>query len=189
MAAPIISNLVASDITEISMTITWDTDQAADSLVAWSLESDPTPLGSVFDATKVFSHLIPITGLDMSTQYVFTVTSKTRPGNGFTTTTTIQAGTLIPAIVSALILPTYPGTGGIFTFSRVDVFDNAISDSISQTYNSDDLSLANTDSPSGQAGTLAGGVVITEGGTDVTMRTNGSDGPITINNAGARFMR
>jgi len=81
-----------------------------------------------------------------------------------------------------------PGTNlnGSFTYARVDT--DTSSDSISETYDSDNISLANVDSPSTQVGTVSGGVT-DQGGTDITMEQNTTTDPITINNAGSRFMR
>jgi hypothetical protein len=77
---------------------------------------------------------------------------------------------------------------GVFTFARVDETDINTGDSISQTYESDDRSLANVESPTTLVGTQSGGVKDNTG-TDVTLQQDILVEPITIPNAGSRFMR
>jgi len=72
--APIIFNVQAVNLTNVSADITWATDQAADSLVEFG--TDPAILGSsVSDAALDFSHALPLSGLTPNTMYFFNVTS------------------------------------------------------------------------------------------------------------------
>ncbi|GAI57175.1 unnamed protein product, partial [marine sediment metagenome] len=62
---PVIENVATSDITSDSATITWDTDEASDSVVNYG---ENTALGSSeSDAAMVTSHSITLTNLSEST--------------------------------------------------------------------------------------------------------------------------
>jgi peptidoglycan/xylan/chitin deacetylase (PgdA/CDA1 family) len=76
---PVISNVASSDITSSSATITWDTDEASNSVVNYGTT---TALGSTaLDNTKVTSHTITLTGLSASTTYYYEVQSTDSSGN------------------------------------------------------------------------------------------------------------
>lgn len=70
--APVISG-VTTDVTDTSATITWTTDEPADSRVDYGLDAGYGPF--VFDASLVTSHSITLTGLSPSTEYHYKVTS------------------------------------------------------------------------------------------------------------------
>lgn len=79
LTPPNISNVIVSDITSSSATITWTTDELSDSIVnytadnvTWSTESDPT---------LTTSHSITLTGLTPETTYYFKVQSTDEAGN------------------------------------------------------------------------------------------------------------
>ncbi len=67
-APPVISNLRIVDITETSANISWQTDELADSKIDYGLTTS-YELGSVSDATRVLSHLIPLANLLPNTLY------------------------------------------------------------------------------------------------------------------------
>jgi len=77
---PVISNPLATGITTTSATITWATDELADSQVGYGLTSS---LGqtSALDATRVTSHSVTINGLSAGTQYHFKAFSRDASGN------------------------------------------------------------------------------------------------------------
>ena len=90
--APVISSVAASDITGNSATITWTTDESADSRVDYGL--DTSYGSSVTDATLVTSHSITLTGLDPETIYHYQVTSADGSGNtAFSADFTFTTGT------------------------------------------------------------------------------------------------
>jgi hypothetical protein len=73
MLAPTISGVSASNITDTTVTITWTTDQQADSAVNYG---NSTALGSaVSSGNLTTSHVVDLTGLTPSTQYYYEVIS------------------------------------------------------------------------------------------------------------------
>lgn len=77
---PAISNVTAGSITETQATITWDTDELADSQVEYGTT---TAYGSVtaLNASLVLSHSQELTDLSASTLYHYRVKSKDASGN------------------------------------------------------------------------------------------------------------
>ena len=77
---PVISNVAAGSITSSGATITWTTDEAADSQVDYGLT---TAYGSstTLDTTLVTSHSQALTGLTASTLYHYRVKSRDAAGN------------------------------------------------------------------------------------------------------------
>jgi hypothetical protein len=82
---PVISNVQATNITAGGATITWTTNEAANSRVTYGLT---TPPGTNRDdlANYVTSHSVTLTGLTQCTKYYFSVTSADAPGNSATDT-------------------------------------------------------------------------------------------------------
>jgi hypothetical protein len=79
ISGPFIFNVAVSNITGSSATITWDTDENADSKVDYGLTS---AYGStVTDNSLVTSHSITLTGLSSGTTYHFRVRSADLAGN------------------------------------------------------------------------------------------------------------
>jgi len=73
MLAPTISGVTASNITDTTATITWTTDQQADSSVNYG---NSTALGSTASSGNLTtSHVVDLTGLAPSTQYYYEVSS------------------------------------------------------------------------------------------------------------------
>lgn len=86
---PVISNIHAINITQTSVTITWDTDIVATSRVIYDTTSHPDLTGLTAPnfgyaistpesdtATKVTAHSVTITGLSPATKYYFRVVSQ-----------------------------------------------------------------------------------------------------------------
>ncbi|MDY6966747.1 MAG: Ig-like domain-containing protein [Halobacteriota archaeon] len=93
---PIITNVTATDITSNSATITWDTDEASDSLVKYGTESG-NYMQQKYNLINVTSHSVDLTGLMPGTTYYFVVNSTDLSENSneseeynFTTEQTIQ---------------------------------------------------------------------------------------------------
>jgi hypothetical protein len=94
---PVISNVVATSVSNTSETITWTTDQSASSQVNYGLTTTYT-LSSTLDPTLVTSHSVTLTGLTPGTAYDFDVmsanalsVSSTSTNSSFTTTGTAPA--------------------------------------------------------------------------------------------------
>lgn len=84
-AAPVIANIVESNITASSARISWTTDIAADSAVLYGLT---TALGStISDPALTASHGLNLTGLTKNTNYFYAVRSS---ANGQTTTSSTR---------------------------------------------------------------------------------------------------
>ncbi len=93
---PIISNIQTTNITEISATITWTTNESSDSQVSYGLTSsydNTTPLNS----SLVVSHSVSLSNLTGGTTYHYKVISTDNSGNKtesadttFTTTYSVQ---------------------------------------------------------------------------------------------------
>jgi len=76
---PVIENVASSDITQDSATITWDTDEASDSVVNYGTTTPPGSTES--DAAMVTSHSITLTNLSASTTYYYEVKSTDASSN------------------------------------------------------------------------------------------------------------
>ncbi|MCH8294679.1 fibronectin type III domain-containing protein [Candidatus Poribacteria bacterium] len=111
---PTLTNIQATDLTDTTVTITWTTDEAADSQVEYGLNTtygNLTPL----DAELVSSHSVPINELTANTMYHYRVLSKDAAGNlatsdNFTFTTT----TNIPRTVTLQVIDGYDQKNGVF---------------------------------------------------------------------------
>jgi uncharacterized repeat protein (TIGR01451 family) len=75
---PVISNVQAGGITGAEAVVTWDTDEPADSWVAYG---ELTPGATLFNDALTTSHGITLEGLDECTVYVFSVASMDGVGN------------------------------------------------------------------------------------------------------------
>jgi len=76
---PIISNVITTNITSISATVTWTTNEPSNSVVNYG---KTTLLGStISDAAMVTSHSVNLTGLEKNTVYYYEVQSTDASGN------------------------------------------------------------------------------------------------------------
>lgn len=78
-AFPIITNVAASLVTGNSARVTWDTDEAATSVVRYGLT--PPPGSTTALAAKVVGHTVDLTGLVPCSSYVYAVESTDAVGN------------------------------------------------------------------------------------------------------------
>lgn len=79
-SSPVITSVAASSITTGSATITWNTDEASQSLVKYGTSS-VSYTSSINDTSNVTSHSIQLTGLSSSTTYYFVVNSTDQSSN------------------------------------------------------------------------------------------------------------
>jgi hypothetical protein len=82
-AAPAINDIVVSDITATTVTITWTTDEASvgNHVSYYRFDSDEVQLGFAVTASNGTSHTSTITHLSPSTAYAFFLTSEDAAGN------------------------------------------------------------------------------------------------------------
>lgn len=78
--APIISDIVATNLTESSVTISWTTNELANSMVDYGI-TDAYGKGTVVDNIATTTHRISLTGLNSSTLYNFRVRAKDSANN------------------------------------------------------------------------------------------------------------
>jgi hypothetical protein len=78
---PVISNVVASNVTSSSADITWNTDEASDSQVEYATSPCPCGNDTPLDTTMVTSHSRTITGLSPNTTYHYRAKSRDAAGN------------------------------------------------------------------------------------------------------------
>jgi len=110
---PVISAIASGSLTQTTATITWTTDEAADSQVDYGTT---TSYGSstTLNTSKVTSHSVNLSGLTASTTYHYRVKSKDAAGNLTTstdrnfTTTAVVADTTKPTV--SLTAPTNGAT-------------------------------------------------------------------------------
>jgi len=81
--APIISNVVVSNITDTSAKVSWQTNEAADSLIDYGLT--PAYGASASSTDRVTVHSFDLTGLTIGTLYHFKIFSKDATGNSAST--------------------------------------------------------------------------------------------------------
>lgn len=106
VTAPVISNLVATP-TDTSVTITWDTDEVASSLVDYGTTgSYGSSTSETNTSPRVTSHSVTITGLTASTGYHYRVVSTDAATNTVTGTdhtfTTDATPDLVAPVISAI---------------------------------------------------------------------------------------
>ena len=122
---PVITNVTNSTPAFNSVTITWDTDKASDSLVKYGIESS-NYIWNVSNATYVTSHIINLTGLSANTMYYYVVNSTDPGGNSnesdeynFTT----PSDTISPVVNSVTLSATAPNMSELILVT-VNATDN-----------------------------------------------------------------
>ncbi|HNT18755.1 MAG TPA: proprotein convertase P-domain-containing protein, partial [Acidobacteriota bacterium] len=105
-SAPVISNVLATNVTGNSATITWDTNENANSRVT---HGTSTPPGTNTDnlTSYVTSHSVLVTGLSQCTSYYFSVTSADPAGNSATAN---NGGAYYTFTTGMNVNPTYAST-------------------------------------------------------------------------------
>lgn len=83
ITAPIISEIMAQDITDSSARITWTTNEPANSSISYGT-TIAYSLGTITDATRVTLHTMTLSGLVSATTYHFEVRSSDVAGNSGT---------------------------------------------------------------------------------------------------------
>jgi sugar lactone lactonase YvrE len=167
-APPTISAVVASNITKDSATITWTTDQPADSRVDYGTT---TSYGSsVIGTTLTTNHTIILSNLVPATTYHFKVTSKNDEGlSSYSTDFTFK--TFTPLISLAIIAPL---DGAVVNGNAVMVKGSVLNSTGNETGVIVNGALANT--YGGQF--VANHVVLAEGLNTLTVTATDTDGNV-----------
>jgi len=114
---PIIGNLSVSNISTDSATISWTTDQPADSLIEyWTSISYGQ---STADSTLTTSHSLSLTNLTPNTTYHFRVASKN--ASGISSSSTDRTFTTLPLPQAITLTITSPSDGETITRSDITV--------------------------------------------------------------------
>jgi hypothetical protein len=121
---PTISAVASGGVTATSATITWTTNEAADSQVFYRRQGDPAYQQTAVDGTLVTSHSVGLTGLDPSTTYEYYVRSADSAGNAAnqTPTKTFLTGASTYSYIrfeaepGVLVAPVRAVTGGAGAF-------------------------------------------------------------------------
>jgi uncharacterized repeat protein (TIGR01451 family) len=116
---PVISNVQVSGITGAEATVTWDTNELADSSVTYG---ELTPGTTLSNETHTTSHSIKLEGLDECTVYVFSITSTDGVGNSVTDD---NLGEFYEFATGVDNQPEYPSTD-----TPIPIVDNTTFDSV-----------------------------------------------------------
>lgn len=133
---PVISGVDISRITESSVTVKWETDEAATSHVEYGKTTD-YGLTTILDKELATSHSVTLTELKPETTYHFRIKSVDEAGNealskdhDFTTKTTeeLLSAMLYPAMtigsyVHQLSFNLFNGSSQTITVTKVEIFD------------------------------------------------------------------
>ncbi len=113
VTSPVVSSVAVSNITASGATITWTTNEGADSQVVFGTTAS---YGSTttLDATLVTSHSVTLTGLSASSAYHFAVRSKDAATN-LTVSPDVSFTTSAPADVTAPVISGISATVGSTT--------------------------------------------------------------------------
>ena len=194
-AAPVISN-VAFSLTYENATVTWDTNEEADSMVEYGLT---TAYGAnVSDAAYVTAHSIFIGGLTANTTYYFRISSTDRAGNTATATqfangtefnfTTPSEPNVAPQLDQPLpdkhIKEDTPG--GTFLFDLDNYFSDANGDTLTYTATGYDGTLVNITIDAGN--NVYASTVTPNAYGATTVNITASDGSLTASDEFALFV-
>lgn len=135
---PNISNVSVIDITENEATITWETDETADSLVNYG-ETDSYEIGSETDNSLITEHSIDLTNLTAGTVYHFEVSSAdfclNRTTVGDYTFTTVD---LTPPIISNVRVEDITETSARVLWDTNEPANSLVDYGLDVTYGSDE---------------------------------------------------
>jgi hypothetical protein len=134
---PLISDVASSNITSSGGTITWVTDEPADSQVEYGLTTNYgmlTPL----DTTLIQSHSVALSGLTANTTYHYRVRSKDAAGNlavsGDYSFTTAPAPDTQPPVISDVASSNITSSGGTITWVTDEPADSQVEYGLTTSY-------------------------------------------------------
>ncbi len=135
---PNISNVSVINITENEATITWETDETADSLVNYG-ETDSYEIGSETDNSLITEHSIDLTGLSAGTVYHFEVSSADFCLNRTTVGDyTFTTNDLTPPIISNVRVEDITETSARVLWDTDEPADSLVDYGLDVTYGSDE---------------------------------------------------
>lgn len=125
---PVISGVTTSTITGTTATVTWTTNEPADSQVDFGTRSNYDKSTSA-TSTFVTSHSQMITGLTANTRYHYRAKSKDAAGNlGASTDLTFRTATnSTPPVISAISVTNVSGTSVVITWTTDKPADSEVS--------------------------------------------------------------
>lgn len=131
--APVISTVVVTTITTTGATVTWETNEASDSLVEYGLTESYGLNAS--SGSLVNSHSIPLTGLTEGTTYHFRIRSADVSGNAatsvdFTFTTLDQT----PPVISAVTVSDITQSGATVSWNTDESATSVVEYGLSDSY-------------------------------------------------------
>ncbi len=137
ITAPVISNIQVINITETGATVTWTTNEPANSKVEYGL-TDAYELGEITAADFVASHSLPLAGLTGNTTYHFRVTSADSSGNAATspdgTFTTIAPADLTAPIISNIRVINITENSATVTWDTNEAANSRVRYGLTATY-------------------------------------------------------
>ncbi len=126
---PVLSNILATSNTSTGATVTWTTDEGADSQVDYGTTASYGN-STVLDATKVTSHAVSLTGLTASTTYHYRVRCRDASGNpsvsGDYTFTTISAPDTTAPVISGVAAASITSTGATIVWTTNEAADSQV---------------------------------------------------------------
>ncbi len=136
---PVISGVTSIDVTNSAATITWTTNEAADTMVQYGASSDYGS-ATTLDAEMRTSHAQTLVGLTAATVYHFRVISKDADGNvavsdDFAFTTTDTPDTTAP-VISAVASSDITSAGATITWITNKAADSQVEYGIMSWYGS-----------------------------------------------------
>ncbi len=135
---PVITATQATAITQNSATITWTTNEPADTLVEYGLTSSYGS-ATVLNTTLTTGHSQPLTGLAASTPYHYRVKSKDAAGNLATSadlTFTTAAADSTPPVISAIQATAITQNSATITWTTDEPADTQIEYGLTSSYGS-----------------------------------------------------
>jgi hypothetical protein len=126
---PVISAISTSALTGTSVTVTWTTNEPADSQVEYGITTS-YGTSTTLDTSPVLTHSVPITGLTATTLYHYRVKSKDTAGNpttsGDNTFTTTAGPDITAPVISAVTAGSLTTTGATITWTTDELADSQV---------------------------------------------------------------
>ncbi|MBP9773892.1 MAG: fibronectin type III domain-containing protein [Candidatus Peribacteraceae bacterium] len=123
---PVISNVLATNITGNSATITWNTNEASDSQVEYGLSASYGQ-STTINTLPVTAHSTALTGLQSYTTYNYRVKSKDAAGNlAVSANYTFRTADVTPPVISNVVATNITGISTIITWNTNEVADSQV---------------------------------------------------------------